>query len=195
MFRFLRDLPDTEDAGDVLQAGGGVQAGLSVGAAGAREDIGPIICLQGFGQFFGDDGGLVVAAGPFAEPVQRDGDDQVHVGEVPGGSHVSAQAGGEISAGFYVSAVLEGFGDELVGVLVVVKQEGGGPYVLHRLAFFSGALQEGVQFVGHGVVRALPVVGQGKVGGAPQAQVLFVRAQLAAAHQARPRHDQICHLP
>ena len=23
----------------------------------------------------------------------------------------------------------------------------------------------------------------------------FVRAQLAAAHQARPRHDQICHLP
>ena len=33
------------------------------------------------------------------------------------------------------------------------------------------------------------------VGGTPQAQVLLVGAQLAAARQARPRHDQICHLP
>jgi dihydroxyacetone kinase len=58
----------------------------------------------------GEDFGLVVAAGAAAGPVEGDGDDQVHVGEVRGGGQAAAQQAAVEAPGSEVAVMVNGLG-------------------------------------------------------------------------------------
>ena len=74
----------------------------------------------------------------------------------------------------------------------VLVEQGGGLGVGHGFPRLPQALQEGVEFIGHGVMGALPVITERQVGRAPNAQVILPGAQGPSAYQAHPRHQQIC---
>jgi hypothetical protein len=51
--------------------------------------------------------------------------------------------------------------------------------------------QQGVKLVGHKVVRLFPIISEGKVFGAPDAEMVFCRSQPLSAYKALPWHGQI----
>jgi hypothetical protein len=98
----------------------------------------------------GEDFGLVVAAGAAAGPVEGDGDDQVHVGEVRGGGQAAAQQAAVEAPGGEVAVILQGAGNSAAGAFVV--HEGDGIGIVHALIGGPVTFEDGVEAVGQGVV-------------------------------------------
>ena len=112
--------------------------------------FGLIRMTKGIADRLGEDFGLVVAAGAAAGPVEGDGDDEVHVGEVRGGGEASAQKATVEAAGGEVGVILQGAGDGAVGAFVV--HEGGGIGIVHALVGGPVPLEDGIEAVGQGVM-------------------------------------------
>ena len=98
----------------------------------------------------GEDFGLVVAAGAAAGPVEGDGDDQVHVGEMRGGGQAAAQQAAVEAPGGEVAVILQGAGNSAAGAFVV--HEGDGIGIVHALIGGPVTFEDGVEAVGQGVV-------------------------------------------
>ena len=115
-----------------------------------RNNFGLIRMTKGITDCLGEDFGLVVAAGAAAGPVEGDGDDEVHVGEVRGGGQAAAQEATVEATGGEVGVILQGAGDGAVGAFVVHK--GGGIGIVHALVGGPVPLEDGVEAVGQGVM-------------------------------------------
>ena len=98
----------------------------------------------------GEDFGLVVAAGAAAGPVEGDGDDEIHIGKVRGGSEAATQQTAEKTTGGQVTMVFQGARDGAVGAFVVHK--GGGIGIVHALVGGPVALEDRVEAVGQRVM-------------------------------------------
>ena len=195
MAGLFRDAPKLEDPRHIAQAGVGVQVGLGMGVTDAAQDIGPQRGAQRTGQFAGNDLCLVVAAMPLARPVQGDGHHQVDIGKVGAGSQISAQLGGEKPPGRQIPAILQGLGNLLVGILVVVEKQRRSIHVGHGGGIGPLTFQQRIQLIGHRIMLPLPEIGERKIGRAGYAQVILLRTQLPSAHQTAARHQQVCQFP
>ena len=138
----------------------------------------------------GEDGGLVVAAGVEAGPVEGDGDDEVDVGEVRSGGEAAAEEGAVVAPGGQVRVVLQGTRDGPVASFVMHQRCCVG--IVHGLGP-SMALKDRVEPVGHRIMRLEPIAGIWHVGRACQAQMPLAQPQSASADQACARHQQITH--
>lgn len=105
---------------------------------------------KGIADCLGDDFGLVVAAGAAAGPVEGDGDDEIHIGKVRGGSEAATQQTAEKTTGGQVTMVFQGARDGAVGAFVVHK--GGGIGIVHALVGGPVALEDRVEAVGQRVM-------------------------------------------
>lgn len=114
----------------------------------------------------GEDFGLVVSTGAAAGPMQRDGNDEVHIGKMRDGGKTSTQESAEEPAGGEVAAIFEGFGDLAVWTFIV--HQGGGVGIIHGLRA-TVALQDCVEAVGQRVMWLDPVARERHVGGAGEA--------------------------
>ena len=94
----------TADVGGLFRNG---KADLGAGAADAAEDIRAQLGAQNGGEFACDNLRLVVAATPLPRPVERHGDDDVHVGELRRGGQALAQHAGEVPTGRQPALVLQ----------------------------------------------------------------------------------------
>ena len=112
--------------------------------------FGSLRMIKGIADCLGEDFGLVIAAGAAAGPVEGDGDNEVHVGEVRGGGEASAQKTTVEAAGGEVGVILQGAGDGAVGAFVV--HEGGGIGIVHTLVGGPVPLEDRVEAVGQGVM-------------------------------------------
>ena len=102
------------------------KADLGAGAAHAAQDVRAQVCAEDIRQLAGDDLRLVVAAPPSPRPVQRDGDDYIHVRELRRGGQALAQHPGEEPPGRQTALVLQVPRDvPEVRVGVVEEQRGG----------------------------------------------------------------------
>jgi len=142
----------------------------------------------GLDEGLGKDGGLVVAAGAAAGPVERDRNDQVDVREVRGGGEATAEEGAEVAPGGQVAVVFQGAGDGPIGPFVI--HQGYGIRIVHGLCP-PVTFQHGVETVGQRVVRLEPEARIGHIGRAAKTQMPLAHAQPAAAGQAFPRHEQV----
>ena len=117
-----------EGVADVGRLGRHGQADLGTGAAGAAEDVRAKLGAQRKGEFARDDLRLIVAAPPPPRPVERDGDDDVHVGELRRGSQAFAQHAGEVPPGRQPALILQVPGDMTVvrGRIVEEQRRGKG---------------------------------------------------------------------
>jgi len=112
--------------------------------------FGSLRMTKGIADCLSEDFGLVIAAGAAAGPVEGDGDDEVHVGEVRGGGQAAAQEATVEATSGKVGVVFQGTWDGAVGALVV--HEGGGIGIVHALVGGPMALEDGVEAVGQGVM-------------------------------------------
>ena len=112
--------------------------------------FGSLRMIKGIADCLGEDFGLVIAAGAAAGPVEGDGDNEVHVGEVRGGGQAAAQEAPVEAAGGEVGVVFQGTWDGAVGALVV--HEGGGIGIVHALVGGPVPLEDRVEAVGQGVM-------------------------------------------
>ena len=136
----------------------------------------------------GEDGGLVVAAGAKAGPVEGDGDDQVDVREVRGGREATAEKGAEVAPGGQVAVVLLGARDR--PVVPFVMHQGHGVGIIHRLRA-PVTFQHGIEPIGQRIMRLQPIPRIRHIGRTVETQMPLAHAQLASASQAYSRHEQV----
>ena len=94
----------TADVGRLFRDG---KADLGAGAADAAEDIRAQLGAQSGGELERDDLRLIIAAPPLPRPMERHGDDDVHVGELRRGGQAFAQHAGEVPPGRQPALVLQ----------------------------------------------------------------------------------------
>ena len=111
---------------------------------------------EGIGKGAGEDGGLVVAAGAAAGPMEGDRNDQVDVREVRGGREAAAEEGAEVAPGGQVAVVLQGTRDR--PVVPLVMHQGHGVRIVHRLSP-PVAFQYRIEPVRQWVMRLQPISG------------------------------------
>lgn len=99
------------DVGGLFRDG---KADLGAGAADAAEDIRAQLGAQNGGEFACDNLRLVVAAPPLPRPMERHGNDDVHVGELRRSGQAFAQHAGEVPPGRQPTLVLQVPGDMAV---------------------------------------------------------------------------------
>ena len=124
---------DTEGGCDVLGLLLNGKARLGAGAARTDEEVRPANRkipgqagndegrwrAESGGDGAGEDFSLVVATGAEAGPVEWDGDDQVNVGKMRGGSQVAAEEDAKVTPGGQVGLVFQCTGNRPVGPFVV----------------------------------------------------------------------------
>ena len=118
--------PKDEGAADVGGLGVGGEADLGAGAAGAAEDVRAQVCAEDIRQLARDDFRLVVAAPPSPRLMQRDWNDDVHVGELRRTGEALPQHAGEKPPGREPAFVFQVPGDMAVIRVGVVEEKGGG---------------------------------------------------------------------
>ena len=163
-----------------------------MGASAPFQDVCPEIRSKAFGKLLRYDLRLIVPAPELSHPVQRHRNYRVNILKVRRLSHARAKKIGKPPPGPNVPLILQGLRDTLVGVLIMVIEKGSRECILHLLIWRTYAFQRGVETVCHHVVGLFPRIGEGKVCGAPDAQLLLPCSKLPAAYNALPRQQQIC---
>lgn len=169
----------TEGGGDVEGLGLDGEARLGAGAADAAEGARGAGHAERARDGAGDDLGLVVAAAELPRPVERHGDDEVHVREMPDLRQPEPKHLRKPPPYSYIIIVFKRLRNFVVRRTGLIDKEGGRIGVV-----FSRSLYAGVEAVCQWVVGLLPDICQRKTCGAGDAKVILRDAQRAVADKA-----------